>query len=149
MKNVKYLLVASIYFLIQCSNNSDINTFKVEYFSHSNFSIMHAEMHKNEQLVITVNDKFIYKYGPKNENYTVVSNYKLPEIAKKIEVRSIYKKKTILCKTFFDTSSTSKKLIISVAYPRKYDRKDLDTSFRQIKEVPIEESVRYIYIKHY
>lgn len=148
MRNIKYLSVTLFYFLIQCSSNCDIRDFQVEYVGYSNFSISHAEMHKDEELIITINDKFIYKYGPKKTNYWVVTHYKLPNIATKIEVKSIYKNRMILNRTIFDTVNTSKEIIISVAYPKKYKNKTYAFPPKW-GHISIEESDRDINLRHY
>ena len=148
MKNIKYLSVTVFCFFIQCSRNCDIKDFQVKYIGYSNFTISHKEIFPNEKLVIIINDKFIYKYGPKKISYWNINHYKLPEIAKKIVLKSFYQNKIILNKTFFDITNTSKEIIISVPYPKSFKNKKY-TFPPKFGNISIEESERDINLIYY
>lgn len=144
----KLVLIVVVFFLISCSFTSDINKYEVEYMGYSNFSIYQRELFPYEELIITVNDKYVYKYNKQKINYWEIHYYKLPEIVTKIEVKSFYQNKIILNKTIVDTVNTSKEIIITVPYPKKYKNKKFDFPPKW-GDLSIEESERDISLRHY
>ena len=134
--------------VISCSFTSEIKQYEVEHKGYSNFTINHRELFPYEELFITVNDKYIYKYGLQKINYWNIKYYKLPENVTKIEVKTIYRGKVILNKTFFDKAFKNKEVIITVPYPKKYKNKVFKMP-PKYKKFSIEEAERDINLKYY
>ncbi|MBF0694171.1 MAG: hypothetical protein IR153_03820 [Flavobacterium sp.] len=139
-------IIPLILLFFSCQN-SVIDKFAVDNYDQSNFSIYQRELFPFENLTITINDKYIYKYVGDSISYWRIRHYKLPIMANKIKIKSNIGERILLDTTFIDSLKKNKELIITTPFPKNY--KDSVLPLNGFSGLNIDNSERYIYIKYY